>query len=666
MGNTHLQHLRKVIDCADLKYYNDDPHGTVLTDEQYDALKAELKKLAPDDQRHKRVGPPSLSKMLSKVSHQCFMGSLNKSDAVDDVVKWYDRMLSEDPTSKRVVASLKADGGSVALYYTNGVLTKAVTRGDGDIGEDITSNAYRFKNVPTQIDCNTNVAVRGEVVLCVDDWDKIDPERSSNPRNLGNGIMRRLDGYNANKLTFIAFDIDVGDCVSDRLQHLTELGFSTIRNTVANDISVALRWYDAICEERQSLPFWIDGVVFRMDSIELEDRLGYRDKRPYTQTVLKFEAEGVETTLLDVVLTVGHTGAIIPTGKVAPVRIGGTTVSSVLLNNFQMINDLDLAVGDTVYIVKAKDIIPKIISVVNRPDNRTTIEEPSKCPVCGYAAGRRIIGAKSVNDGAITECKNPDCPAQAVARLKTWINKLNILGIGDEVLAALMDKLDAKTPVDLYRIATDPAKLSLLPGLIVGAGKLGQSRATTIVNNVLATRTLPLNVFIGSLGVPHLGRRRAEIIMKAVPGQFDTIDDWLSSTKLIEYADAASIPNIAKPMVDGIAAFKDEIEDLLQFVTIDNKPTAQPVVATGSSCAGRVFCFTGKIEKCDDSGKRYTRSRMQQLILDNGGHTADDVRAGVTDLVQADPNSVSSKTSKAKKLGINVMSESDFFAMVGL
>ncbi len=677
---TRLQHLRKVIDRADIAYYNT---GTPsMTDEQYDALKDELIALAPGDERNARFGPPELPKMLQKIKHGCFMGSLKKSDTEEELRAWYHNMLGALPPESydrraKIVVALKADGGSVALYYKEGKLHKAVTRGGDDgIGEDITANAIHMAGVPTELLVPSNIAIRGEVVMTVDNWLTIDPNKESNPRNVGNGTMRRLDHTSSDLLSFAAFDAegmvsgfpDEVITEADKLQMIKGLGFNVIEHVLVKDISEAIEWYKGVAARRDKLPFWIDGVVFKMNDLALQRELGIKDNRPKAQTVLKFEAEGAETILREVVLSMGHTGAVIPTGKVDPVRIGGTTVSSVLLNNFQLIADMDLAIGDKVRIIKAKDIIPQIVEVLERPESRIPVKEPTKCPVCGHATGRRTLSGKAAKgEGAMTECKNAGCQARANARIKTWITKLDILGIGDELLESLIASGDVKTPADLYRTASEPVRMAFFPGTKVGAGKLGAKRAKSIIDQINSKKEMPIYTFMGSLGIPHLGRRRVELIYEAVPGEFATIDDWLNTDKLKKFAAQASIPNIVDEITAGIIAFGDEIADLRQFITIVNPElkvkNAAPVSGVFS---GMTFCFTGKIEKTDAAGKRYTRERMQQLASENGGSTMDDVKTGCTHLVQADPNSVSSKTQKAVKMGIKIMSEADFFKALNL
>lgn len=690
-----LSTIRKMIDRADDAYFN--TGKPILEDEQYDALKKELRTLCAGDERFGRVGfKPRKDSMLKKYQHTVPMTSLRKADNADELRFWYNSTVNDQPEHRhKLLVALKADGATMVLHYKNGELERAVTRGgDEGLAEDITANAIHMIGVPTSVSTQSSFMVRGECILTIERWLKLDPNKESNPRNLGNGMMRRLDGQNSELLEFLAFDIEpiapssaLPDEIiteSQKMALLTKLGFNTITATEVDNIEIGIKLFNQIAKERDSLPYWIDGVVFKIHDVAFAKSLGVVGNRPHAHAVLKFEAEGEITTLERVELTVGHTGAIIPTGKVTPIRIGGTTISSVLLNNFDEIQALDLAIGDQVKIIKAKDIIPKCVAVVRKGDNRQPIIPPTKCPVCDGTVARRINiakGSKAGEEGVVIECKNDDCPAQSIARLKTWIKKLDIQGIGDEVLAALMSDINppayaVRTPADLYRIATNPTKMAFLPSLPVGKGKLGMNRAANIIKQIKEKQNISLNLFLGSLGIPHLGRRRAEMVMEAVPGEFNNLEDWLDSDKLLKFAEQAGIKNMAAAIVNGIVAFRDEIDELLPFITfVEVRPVALPLSGDEKEApegqkagifTGCVFCFTGKIEKIDESGKRYTRDRMAKLVIENGGQVLDDVRAGVTHLVQADVNSVSTKSQKAKKLGVSMMSESEFFTTVGL
>jgi DNA ligase (NAD+) len=651
--NNHIEELANKIRNADLAYYN--TGETLLEDAAYDALKDELQRLAPDHELLKTVGaaPPE---MLAKVPHSIPMGSLDKAMNKDEFTAWIE---NKGLQHQLLTASLKMDGGSLSLEYKNGRLARAVTRGDGLVGEDITANAQQFKNCPqtgVKIEGKPFTGfVRAEIILLTEDWKKIDPDLVSNPRNRGNGIARRKDGEQASLLNIYAFRAHFEDgstiaaSEADMLAALTKAGFAVApwHRGNAND---AWNFYKENQLARPTLPYWIDGVVVKLDDIPTQTALGEHDQRPKGQIALKFPAEGAPTVLRSVELTVGHTGTIIPTGKFDPVQLGGTTVSSALLCNWEIIRALDIALGDTITVYKAGDIIPKIKEVTQRTANRIPIDQPATCPICGGPAGHK----KNVHGEASTMlyCLNDDCPAKLSGKIDRYIRSLNILGIGDEVLDALC-KQDETNPNPLLR---SPAGLYLLKNyqkqlagiLMGGKTRLGEKRAKKILDEIEAKRELTLAEFLGSLGIEGLGKRRVALIQEAVPGQLDTLDDWLAG-KLgnPELAERAGVPNIGPILNEALIGKKHLIAEFLtNGVTI--KTTQKQNIRTDA----KSFCFTG--------ASSVPRKELQALVRSKGHIVKDDVSAGLTYLVLADPNSTSSKAVKARKLGTQCISETEF------
>lgn len=372
-----LTELRNLIDRAAQCYYYESP---IMSDQAFDALLEELRVMAPDDCRLTRVGfpvPPTTMRQLFK--HTVFVGSLRKQTEAE-LRKWHQKHGGD------LVVQLKGDGMTVVLYYTKGILARAVTRGGDDgVGEDVTANAIRATGVPSVLPNPITCAVRGEMVLATADWQRIVKETRSddpsNPRNIGNGFLRRVEqnGPGAENLQFLAFDVTTEPLVfeqeTQQIKFLKAMGFNVIQSQEASDIDAAMTLFADIGKKRQSLPYWIDGVVFKLNSLAAQKKLGFKDNRPEGQRVVKFEAPGAVTKLVDVVLTYGHTGAIIPNARFEPVEIAGTIVTNALLNNFEMIKELDLAIGDSVFLCKANDLVPKVTEVVDRH---------YQCPECGF------------------------------------------------------------------------------------------------------------------------------------------------------------------------------------------------------------------------------------------------------------------------------------------
>lgn len=295
---------------------------------------------------------------------------------------------------------------------------------------------------------------------------------------------------------------------------------------------------------------------------------------------------------------------------------------------------------------------------------RIKITAPAKCPICDGEVGLRL--KTGGEDSRILECKNPLCEAKSTGRLATWIKKLDIKNIGDSILEALQQTYKVSTPSDLYKLIRLDNLSVPLPSLMVGKSRLGEARAASITKEIMDKTVLPLHIFLGSLGVPHLGRRRCELIIEATGDKLKSLDKWLDGKTLLACAKEASIPGVASQIAAGLESLAGEIEKLKQYVKVVEFPAPAKVAKpSGGKLAGRAFCFTGTINKCGPDGKRFTRPMMHKIVIDNGGQAVDDVTAGVTtDLVQADVTSQSSKSKKATKFGVNIMSEEAFFELV--
>ena len=638
--------ISKLLEEASNAYYNTDQ--TLISDVEFDALKEELKGLDPTHEFFTKVGAKP-TEMLAQVKHQIPMGSLDKT-TVEDYPTWHQKMKGP------YCASLKMDGSSIEIVYVNGKLVQAVTRGDGITGEDVTQNVRKFKNVPTTpgimsapsavgLKENFTGSVRGEAILHLEDFQKFFTDKA-NPRNAANGTVRRKDGDRAEHLRFYAFDFANGKKFkthTEKLQYLENNGFDVVRRVQYDPIS----WFNLIGDQRASLPFEVDGIVIRIDDEKAFEEAGEQHGSvPKGATVLKWEAMKAETVLLGVELTIGHTGAIVPTGKFQPVPIGGVTVSSVLLNNFDYIEGLGLAIGDTVLVERAGDVIPHVVKVVGRPKDRKPIEVPTNCPFCE---------SKLEKIGVHVFCKNDECDGRNLGLVDSWIRKRNIKFIGDSILAMLYEKGFVRKPQDLYVLNE-----KVLSGLPCGNGIVGE-RAKMIISEIEKSKECQLFQFIGSLGVKFLGRRQAEIMINQ---GVDTLEKFqtISIENLSVLEGFSTIK--ATGIVEGLAEVKDTIKALLDagVKIVETKDEKKEKVMGKGKLNGSSFCFTGGINKVDGDGKRYTRKMMWAMVEENGGVVHESVKPNTNFLVQADPTSQSSKTVKAVKNGVTIMGEDDFFA----
>lgn len=643
-------------------YYSGEP---IMSDAEYDALEHQLRQIAPEDPVLALVGSQvPADTILTKARHSIPMGSQSKVNSEAEFMAW-----TLKAEGGFIHASLKGDGASAAAYYQDGRLVQAISRGDGTIGEDITANALRFKGLPAWVgvgDLGFTGAVRFEVILTVEDWTAIDPSRSKNPRNAGNGIMGRKNGYQSDRLTAFAFDIDESvegltrrfATEAEKAQRLADLGFNLIPQRLCSTAEEVVTYFREIAEQREALPFWIDGVVLKMNDLGLQERMGVSGGRPKGQVAWKFDSSGAETVLTGVVISGGHTGSIVPTGQLQPVDIGGTTISSVSLVNFDEIARLDIAVGDSVWVIKANDIIPKVVRVTRRPEHRQPILTPQSCPFCGGEVGRRINTGG--DEGVILDCRNAACPKKSSGKINRWISSLDILGIGDVVLESMLEHLQIEDAADLYALK---GRFNELANMVTHAErdlKLGEKRATSILEAIEAKRVLTLSQFLGSLGLEHLGKRRVEIMIRAAQGELDTLDDWRSG-KLREprVAELAGAPNIAAPIQDGIDAMAPVIDKMLAN-GVEILPPQEDLHGTVESEEARrpTVCISGKLP----SGKK--KAHYQEPLLAAGYKLVDDVSKELSYLVLADIESTSSKTIKATKLGIRVIDEDELNLMI--
>lgn len=642
-------------------YYSGEP---IMSDAEYDALEDELRLLVPDDAVLALVGAPiPADAMLTKARHSMPMGSQSKVNSEEEFRSW-----SAKSGGGAIHASLKGDGASAAAYYVDGRLVRVISRGDGSIGEDITANALRFKGLPAWAADSTGVfngSVRFEVILTVDDWARVDPARSTNPRNAGTGILRRKNGRQSDCLTIFAFDIDeTRDGVSvpfgtetEKSARLTILGFNLIPQQLCATAGEAVEYFQTIVKTRDKLPFWVDGVVMKLNDIAQQTALGVTSGRPKGQVAWKFDSAGLETVLEGVTVSGGHTGALIPTAQLRPVEIGGTTVSNASLQNYNEIARLDVAIGDSVWVVKANDIIPNIVRVTHRPANRQPILVPSTCPFCGGEVGRRII--TSGDEGVIIECRNPTCSKKSSGKIRRWIASLDILGVGDVVLEAMLDRLALEDAADLYSLR---GRASELADLVTNSDKdlrLGEKRAASILNAIDAKRTLTLSQFLGSLGIEHLGKRRVELMIKAADGALDTLDDWRSG-KLRDplIAAKAGAPSIAKAIQDGMDEMAQVIDKMLA-AGVDVLPPQRDIPGGADNAPLKTLCISGKLP----SGK--SKSDYKERLRIAGYALVDSVSKGLDYLVLDDPASTSSKAEKARKLGVEIISEERLIEIVG-
>lgn len=654
MNDVDLTELRNLIDKADAAYYHPGQNHVLISDFEYDLLKQTLKKSCPEDPRLSRVG--FVSDEREKIAHPFPMGSLdntdNGSEGIGPFIENANNGLLKD---EFFVLSHKIDGSSIRASYRKGLLVEVVTRGNGLEGTNITSNGRMFKDLPLILAQPVDIDVRGEAVLYRTDFDELtkDEEDKSNPRNVGNGIIGRDDGLNSDKIRFIAFDCfadNIGgnkpiDTLSEKYKYLKSLGFTVVDHKLLKGKESIAKYTKMVLEQRASLPYDTDGVVMIVDSLKIQDSFNEVSTnllRPKYARAIKFPHLFNTTVVEDIILSVGHTGAIIPTAVLKKVRIGGVYVTHALLNNWDEIDRLNVGIGSEVKVVLAGDIIPKVVETIS---GQGPAPEPDNC-LCGAATTREIRGTV----GALTYCsKYSNCQYAMREKISHWIGDskrgAGILGIGSSILAELIDSGLVKDPSDLYKLQVEDIANLKIGGKIA----VGTSRAMTIVNNIKAKSTLKLNKFLGCLGIDLLGSRRAQQLIKDSQGRLSTIEQWLDEDNLKSTLSSLTGTVISNSIVTGIFHNRHLIDKLLKVVKIGEEEmreqvdSVNPASPSLKSFEGLSFCLTGTRECISD---------IERL----GGTIKSGVSKGLSFLVQADPMSVSGKSKKAEEYGIRIIS----------
>ena len=676
-----FEKLCDIIDKADSQYYRIDKPAKrfaltpFLNDNEYDILKSALKESDPGNDRLTRVGVPYDSTDLrSKVKHNIPMGSLdNTDDGILGYSPWLDSISKVAGSRPEIVASLKVDGASICATYRQGNLVRVATRGNGEYGEDITANAVNFINLPTKLTRGVDADVRGEAILYKDNFTKIceseniAEEDRSNPRNVGNGILGRDDGRNSNKINFIAFNIETEHYVIntevDKMNALRDLGFKHVPYIMVRDYTEFHKFFDNISNQRSELPFEIDGIVVVANDRKLQQRFATSDSktvlRPKYARAVKFAHKSNQTKLIDVELSVGHSRVIAPVAILEETRVGGVNVTRALLNNWDEISRLGVAIGDTVEVALAGDIIPKIIRVVEKGNDRSEIAEPSTCPCCKSPTSKENRGKIGVN----LFCTNQKCESSAIAKIEHWIGTprsgIGVLGIGSAILEALWSNNIVRDPADLYTMKAESISDLYMPAKDPNKApsRIGKARAEQIVKEIKDKSRMSLHVFLGSLGIDLLGKRRAKILIDAADGKLSNIDNWLDANHLNSIELPGFGDTIKQAIVSGIQENRELIGKLLNNgVVIDDgqilnrhDPINEIVIGTPQPCvlgmifSGYSFCLTGTRAHIDDIERR-------------GGTIKSGVSRGLTFLVQADPLSTSSKTKKADEYGVSIIS----------
>ena len=634
MSTKRIDDIEGRLRRASTAYYVD--ANPIMSDKEFDTLKDELAKLDPDNEFLHEIGAALDSSPLTKVKHEIPMGSLNKVNTLEEYETWLKTLSKQGVNRPSMVAQWKLDGSSVELLYRKGKFVQAVTRGDGVVGEDVTHSISKASGFPKRLNKPIDCSVRAEAFIRLSDWEEYLSGDSKNPRNTAAGIVRRTDTKDAHFLRLQAYNIILKsrdeyiiNNEMDKINILNSLGFDTVSSTVHFSDEIP-KTFKQMTEQRNSLDFQVDGVVVTLNDIDLQEQMGEKKGLPYFARAWKFEADSGISRIKDVVWSMGSRGTIHPTAIVEPVEVCGVTIQNASLHNLDIINDLGVCIGDEVEIIRAGDVIPKVCRVSNPGKNRTPIEVIN-CPSCGK---------KTVVRGPHAACPEPEiCPGVQSKRISTFISKREIMFLGDANLVLLLENGCVRNIPDLYRL---DVKRMMKAGL-------GETMATKILAEIEKSRNARIEEVIGSLSIDLCGRSEAANI---VAFGIDTLDKWESLTveQLASFERFGEVK--AKRIYTSLKenwTLIDEVVGLMNLVQ-DKKEKVM------GSLSDKSFCFTGALE--------LPRKEAEALVMSKGGSVSSSVSKGLTFLVMADPNSTSTKAEKARKLGTQVISESEFMSMV--
>ncbi|MDR2576108.1 MAG: NAD-dependent DNA ligase LigA [Treponema sp.] len=625
----------------DIKRYQKSYYGgeAEISDGEFDLLWDELKALAPNSPVILGIGDSADSvDGFPKAKHLIPMGSQEKAANPQEFKEW-----AEKHPMPKFMTQYKLDGASLELQYEKGFLVKAVTRGDGTIGDDITANAIRMAGVPEKLDLPFSGGVRGEVVMPREIWQQKYPSKA-NCRNAANGIMRRKDGCGCEDLKVITYDATAisGEAYDDgyfrdevkKIEWLGKRGFETAVTKICKSADEVISYRDKVAKTRDSLPFDIDGLVIKDIEIDMAD---LRKARPEKQIAFKFELETAFSILRRIEWS--ETGATYtPIGIVDPVRLAGTTVQRANLNNPGMIRSMGLQIGSAVSVVKRGEIIPKIEGLAPigaLPDSAATldIEFPTSCSVCKTTL---------VDVGTRLYCPNTGCAKRLLHRLEKWISVLDIRELGDKLIRQLFDKERVRHIPDLYTLTTE--ELSVYE-------RMGELSAAKVVRHIQTKRELSLSVFIAGFDLEGVAETTMD---KVASAGFNTLEK-LRQASVEDLAGVYGLGEItAKVIFDGLAETADEMDEVLAKGVIS---IAGPPQEDTQPMRGLSFCFTGELTSMK-------RNQAEEKVKTLGASAKSTVVKGLSYLVTNDPASGSAKNKKAWELGIPIINEEEFLALL--
>ena len=691
-AKAELKRLAAGIARHDALYYRQDEPE--ISDAEYDelrarnaAIEARFPALQRSDSPSQRVGAAPVE-AFGKVRHAVPMLSLGNAfddQEVADFVARVRRFLGLGPEAPiEVVAEPKIDGLSISLTYEGGRLVQGATRGDGIEGENVTANVKTIKQIPQRLagrGIPDRIEVRGEIYLPHADFKSLNAEQAAaggkvfaNPRNAAAGSLRQLDpSITARRpLRFFAYSWGMASALPAKTQSGVVEAFARWRlptnplMRVCQSIEEVLAYYREIGEKRAALGYDIDGVVYKVNSLDWQERLGFVSRAPRWAIAHKFAAEEVATELLGIEIQVGRTGALTPAAKLAPVTVGGVVVSNATLHNEDEIARKDIRIGDTVIVRRAGDVIPQVMGVVleKRPKGAKAYKMPDVCPACGSKAVRETDERTGRAD-VVRRCTGGlVCPAQAKERLKHFVsrNAFDIEGLGEKQVELFYDEGRIMQPADIFTLQARDAKLPEDQRLAEKKG-FGAKSTENLFKAIEARRKIGLDRFIYALGIRHVGETTARDLAKAL----GTMEAWRAAVQAAvkdgkdseAYQELDNIEGIGETVVDALIAFFSEPHNVEALAALQKQITVEPLVRTASAASpvtDKIVVFTGTLERMTRPEAKALAERLGAKVTGSVSKKTDYVVAG---------SDAGSKLAKAREAGVAVLTEDEWLKLIG-
>ena len=656
-----VKELRKQLDYYAKLYYDED--NPAISDFEYDMMMNELKNLEKEfpnlidkDSLTQKVGG-TVKEGFEKVVHEVPLQSLQDIFSFEELEEFRERVKKAEEKyeikDNKFVVETKIDGLSVSLEYKNGEFVRGATRGNGEVGEDVTENLKTIKNIPKKLKENINIIVRGEVFIGKKEFDEMNEEREvlgetlfANARNAAAGSLRQLDSKIAASRPLDIFIFNVQKIEDknfnshyEELLYLEKIGFNVNPVKIpCETIDESIKAIKKIGNDREKLSFGIDGAVIKVDNLELREKMGTTAKTPRWAIAYKYPPEKKETLLKDIICQVGRTGAITPMAILEPVKVAGSTISKTTLHNEDFIKEKDLKIGDTVVIQKAGDVIPEVVGVnkKKRKGTEKDFEMPKVCPVCGAPAVRE-------EGEAALRCTGIECPAKSLRNIIHFASReaMNIDGLGYKIIEQLIEKGLISNIADIYTLTLED---------VASLKKNGTKFAQNLIDSIENSKQNDLYRLIAALGIRHVGVKGAKILAKKYKTMENLMKASLESLALVE--------DIGEITADSIYTFlkNDQTIDLIN--RLEKSGVNMKAIEDENAdnrFEGKTFVLTGSLEK-------YTRQEASDIIEKFGGKVSGSVSKKTSYVLAGEE--AGSKLTKAQNLEIDIISEEQFEEMV--